>query len=440
MQNINRGVLVGPIRASDYKLGDATQIQIARVVKDWSIYLPTFESQRNSVTDFLDCVTFSAGHCIEMQLNYLMSTNQLSDEALNFFHNNDYIVDGVFHISKRFSAKMNGTDISKGQYLNIAGDHFRSDGFIPDSMWSETPEMTWDQYYAPVPQNLIDLGKKALWFISIQYQAVPSEDVTTSLPATPIQCATEICAGWDSGQMVQKCSGQPIQHATVIYAQDSSMNWKDLDQYPPFIQELAAGYELPLNQQYVVTAKPLILRVGMHGADVVTLQEDLNDLGFNLNDDGLYGSATQTAVKNIQNKTGLVADGLAGPLTLGKIKDMLQTPSETSIKDIITNVCNEYGISPNVLISVATCESGLNPLAKLFNPGSNSTDRGLFQWNSVYHSEISDADAYDPTKATQWACNYLKADPKNLHGFWSASEHCWSPNLSPSEKQEYGIQ
>lgn len=439
MENINHGVLIGEPRSKDYLLGSSSQIQIARVVKDWSIYLPALESQRNNVTDFLDCVTFSAGHCIEMQLNYLMATNQLSDEALNFFHNNNYIVDGVFHISKRFNAKMNGTDISKGQYLNIAGDHFRSDGFIPDSMWSETAEMTWEQYYAPVPQNLVDLGKKALWFISIQYQAVPSEDVTTSLPATPIQCATEICPGWDSGQMVQKCSGRPIQHATVIYAQDGSMNWKDLDQYPPFIQELAAGYELPLNQQYVVTAKPLALRVGMHGTDVVALQQDLNDLGFHIDDDGLYGNVTQTAIKNIQNKTGLVADGIAGPLTLGKIKDMLETPSGTSIKDIITNVCNKNGIEPELGIAVASCEGGLtNPKITRVNADTHhSTDRGIFQFNSYWYAGITDAEAFDPEQATQKFCDIVKEG--KLVEVWHLSQHCWAPSLSTSIREKYGV-
>lgn len=439
MENINHGVLIGEPRAKDYLLGTSNQIQLARVVKDWSIYLPIFESQRNTVTDFLDCVTFSAGHCIEMQLNYLMATNQLSDEALNFFHNNNYIVDGVFHISKRFNAKMNGTDISKGQYLNIAGDRFRSDGFIPDSMWSETPEMTWDQYYASIPQNLIDLGKKALWFISIQYQAVPSEDVTTSLPATPIQCATEVCAGWDSGQKVQKCSGQPIQHATVIYAQDGSMNWKDLDQYPPYIQVLAAEYELPLNQQYIVTAKPITLRVGMHGRNVIMLQQDLNDLGFHIDDDGLYGNVTQTAVKNIQNKTGLVADGIAGPLTLGKIKDMLETPSGTSIKDIITSVCNENGIEPELGIAVASCEGGLtNPNITRVNTDSHqSTDRGVFQFNSYWYAGITDAEAFDPAQATQKFCDIVKEG--KLIEVWHLSQHCWAPALSPLVRQKYRV-
>lgn len=436
MQNQNHGVLVSVPNPKDYILGSSSPIVINRVVKDQSIYLPMTETQHDTIVDFLDCVTFSGGHSIEMQLNYLMATNQLSDEALTFFHNNNYIVNGVFRISKRFSAKMNGTDLTKGQYLNVAAESFRVNGFIPDSMWSMTPGMTWEEYYKPIPQNLIDLGKKALWYISIQYQWTTKDTLVKDLIATPIQCATEVCAGWDSGQVVPMCSGQPLAHATIIYGQDGSLNWKDFDQYSPFTQLLSNAYELPLNMQYWITVKPLTLRVGMIGMNVIQLQEDLRDLGYNIQDDGSFGPLTQTAVKNFQSKEGLVTDGIAGLLTLTKIKDILKTPV-LNIKDIITSVCNKNGIEPELGIAVASCESGLNPNSKLYNPGSKSTDRGLVQINNVFHPEVSDAQAFDPTFSMTWFCNAVKGG--NLHAYWSASQHCWAPKLSPSVRQKYGV-
>lgn len=440
MQNKNLGVLVTSPRPKDYILGGASTITITRAVKDWSIYLPDFELQYDKVTDFLDCVSMSAGHSIEMQLNYLMSQHQLSDEALNFFHNNNYIVNGVFHISKRFNAKMNGTDKTQGQYLNVAGDHFRSDGFIPDSLWPVTDNMTWDEFYAPVPQNLIDLGKKALWYISIQYQWTDQSNIPNALIATPVQIASEICAGWDSGKVVQKCSGQPLQHSTVIYGRDGSNNYLDLDHYAPFEQVLSANYELPANMQYFITMKPVALRKGMFGANVTLMQEDLNKIGnYKLSEDGSFGQITQNAVVDFQKNHGLGADGIAGPLTLGKIKDIIETPSGTSIKDIITRVCNENGVEPELALSVASCEGGLmNPnITRVNTDFHHSTDRGIFQYNSYWLSYIPDSVAFDVALATKEFCDLVKQGV--LVQLWHLSQHCWAPNLSTPVRQKYGV-
>lgn len=51
-------------------------------------------------------------------------------------------------------------------------------------------------------------------------------------------------------------------------------------------------------------------------AQVRALQTDLkSNLGISLTIDGIYGSATQAAVSQFQNKYGLSADGLAGSVT-----------------------------------------------------------------------------------------------------------------------------
>lgn len=440
MQNKNLGVLVSAPRPTDYILGSASPITINRTVKDWSIYLPDFELQYNKVTDFLECVTMSGGHSLEMQLNYFLSQKQFSDEALNFYHNNNFIVNGVFHISKRFNAKLNGTDVQKGQYLNVAADHFRSDGFVPDSAWPVTDNMTWDEFYAPVPQNLVDLGKKALWFIAIQYQWLDQANIPVALAATPVQVATEVCAGWDSGKVVAKCSGQPIQHSTIIYGRDGSNNWLDFDHYPPYEQILSSDYELPLDMQYFITMKPVTLRKSMFGANVTLMQEDLNKIGnYKLAEDGTFGGMTQNAVIDFQKNHGLVADGIAGPLTLGKIKDILETPSGTSIKDIITSVCNANGVEPELAIAVASCEGGLtNPnITRVNTDKYKSVDRGIFQFNSHWLSYISDATAFDVALATKEFCDLVKQGV--LVQLWHLSQHCWATNLSPAIRQKYGV-
>jgi peptidoglycan L-alanyl-D-glutamate endopeptidase CwlK len=61
----------------------------------------------------------------------------------------------------------------------------------------------------------------------------------------------------------------------------------------------------------------MMLQRGSKGPAVVQLQERLNELGFNVGDaDGVFGSATESALIDFQNSKGLTSDGVAGPNTL----------------------------------------------------------------------------------------------------------------------------
>lgn len=176
------------------------------------------------------------------------------------------------------------------------------------------------------------------------------------------------------------------------------------------------------------------LRLGATGSAVVSLQEKLNVNGANLTTDGNFGLKTKAAVITFQTYCHLEADGIVGKMTWQAF-DMI---------DVITSVCNANGIEPLLGIAVAICESNLNPLNKLFNPPtasvpSGSTDRGLYQWNDHFHKEITDAEAYDPTIATQKFCDSLKQNPANLHGNWSASQPCWKKKLTPAIISKWAI-
>ena len=61
------------------------------------------------------------------------------------------------------------------------------------------------------------------------------------------------------------------------------------------------------------------LRHGDRSQDVRVLQQRLNLAGASLFVDGLFGDATENAVRAYQSKVGLVADGIAGPKTLAAL-------------------------------------------------------------------------------------------------------------------------
>jgi peptidoglycan L-alanyl-D-glutamate endopeptidase CwlK len=67
------------------------------------------------------------------------------------------------------------------------------------------------------------------------------------------------------------------------------------------------------------TAMPALYE-GSAGADVKALQEQLRVIGFSPGRiDGRFGPATKAAVLAFQYSTGLLADGIAGPRTLGAL-------------------------------------------------------------------------------------------------------------------------
>lgn len=187
------------------------------------------------------------------------------------------------------------------------------------------------------------------------------------------------------------------------------------------------SYTLP--QAPVTNVTHPTLRIGSKGADVVILQQKLGIVA-----DGKFGPNTQKALIAFQSSHGLTPDGVCGPKSWSVL---LVTPTPKSITDIIIEVCLTNGVEPELGIAVATCESGLNPRATLYNPPSQSTDRGLYQINSVYHSEVTDQSAFDPAIATKYFCDAVKAG--KLIAYWSASKKCWSSKLSATIKQKYGI-
>lgn len=78
---------------------------------------------------------------------------------------------------------------------------------------------------------------------------------------------------------------------------------------------------VPVQVEYEVM-QVRVLRRGMKGADVKTLQAALIAYGFSCGAagaDGDFGSGTETALKKFQTKYGLGADGIAGKGTWGKL-------------------------------------------------------------------------------------------------------------------------
>lgn len=76
----------------------------------------------------------------------------------------------------------------------------------------------------------------------------------------------------------------------------------------------------------------ITLKNGSSGEEVTKLQNTLMDAGYDVGSagaDGIYGSATESAVRKYQQDNGLDADGVAGDQTLGKLYDTKTTTTQS---------------------------------------------------------------------------------------------------------------
>ncbi|TGE33981.1 NlpC/P60 family protein [Desulfosporosinus sp. Sb-LF] len=89
-----------------------------------------------------------------------------------------------------------------------------------------------------------------------------------------------------------------------------------------------------------------LLKLGSTGGDVVELQKELNDLGFNVEKvDGIFGSMTKQCVISYQQAHSLASDGIVGPLTAQSINTVyVEKQRQNKIVDIISTAKQNLGV------------------------------------------------------------------------------------------------
>lgn len=64
------------------------------------------------------------------------------------------------------------------------------------------------------------------------------------------------------------------------------------------------------------------MRIGDTGASVISLQQSLSTLGYDLTPDGIFGPKTEHQVMQFQRNHRLVADGIVGPKTISRLTNL----------------------------------------------------------------------------------------------------------------------
>ena len=128
----------------------------------------------------------------------------------------------------------------------------------------------------------------------------------------------------------------------------------------------------------------VVIKRGDRGAAVRQIQSKLG-----IPADGVFGPQTERAVKRFQRGKGLLVDGIVGPQTRSALG--LDSFSSNSVRHRSAG-----GRVPAILRAIAQCESGGNPRA--VSPGGQY--RGKYQFSQGTWEGLGGTG--DPAKAPEW--------------------------------------
>lgn len=124
-------------------------------------------------------------------------------------------------------------------------------------------------------------------------------------------------------------------------------------------------------------------------ADVTTLQEDLQALGYGITIDGDFGPATRSSVLSFQRKKGLAADGVVGPETFHAIEAALVARDNATPPTLVTytvqpgdtlaSVAGDFHTSASALATAnhVSASASLKPGQTILVPASAAFEEGV---------------------------------------------------------------
>lgn len=238
MNNTSSSGLISDTRPLYEKYNDyiAGTIQTdERVKSTWEEYLPQGESQALiGKFDTLSCVTFSALHCVEAQIIWMLKNNKLSKFTVEWLTENNYFSDpsdySTFKLSKRFNAIMSGTT-KDGNYFYKVWDSIRHDGCLPDRDLPFGGE-TWEEYHDPknITRNMLAKAHQFLIHFKIQYENLAGFDKEGGFN----QVELSVCKEHLKSAPLHVGIPTPVAGHAILQGDIAQYDYLALDQYIPF--------------------------------------------------------------------------------------------------------------------------------------------------------------------------------------------------------------
>ncbi len=155
----------------DWVFGALSQPGIVSIPPEERInYLPVGETQFDKFTDFNDCASRSPVNHLEALFTYHYK-HGMKPENKQWMEKNGYVKASQVTFSDRYIAVLSGTT-HQGNSLRSPVDTIRTKGLVPKALLPKTEDLTWDAYYAPIDQTLLDLGQEFLKRFTLNYEQV----------------------------------------------------------------------------------------------------------------------------------------------------------------------------------------------------------------------------------------------------------------------------
>ena len=207
--------------------------------------LPNDEKQATNYFDPYSCVSESAESDVSAILFETMmkkdSSIKLVLETLGCLDEN-----GKVNFSGRFPAVGSGTIPGRGNSQYAVFEFIRKNGLVGEKHWPTRQDMTEEEYFAPIPQSVKDLGKKFLQYFTFEYEDVGNSnaEMKEALKRSPL-CVVigGVYLGVKAGAELYRPAFIPIQynHQVVLYNQENDVS--DFNQTIPVIHDIFDTYE-----------------------------------------------------------------------------------------------------------------------------------------------------------------------------------------------------
>lgn len=122
-----------------------------------------------------------------------------------------------------------------------------------------------------------------------------------------------------------------------------------------------------------------VLRLGMHGVAVRTLQIDLTAAGFRTTEDGVFGATTQAHVIAFQRRFDLRPTGTVGQSVLAKLKEVATVKSilaSPSPETASTGAVSPFGTIANTSKTATTSKTTTTTTAGTSTTSTSGADTG----------------------------------------------------------------
>jgi len=242
MEEKNFGLRTRVIKNGDFVFRTplGLDLELLQKDRDYSPYLPIWETQIGKYGDTYGCVTFSALNCLEVLFK------------------RKYNID--INFSDNFTVVMSGTEPYVGNYLTEVGDSIRK----KHGLLTPESKLTWDSavhdinYYYDKGRITQEMKDEALAFLdnwAIMYQWILPERNAfwDALQYGPIQVTVNTSAKKDENGIYQKVDSNRTSHAIMAYKAVYEEYFECYDHYQNKFKKYAWDFNFGTSFQYSLT-------------------------------------------------------------------------------------------------------------------------------------------------------------------------------------------